>query len=131
MIGIPLTTFLCMPLIALALFLDLFGLGAPAWFFAGLSLDALIGIAHFTAQQPGGGQTHAGNGRSVVRLVRRRRIVAGPVARPRPLLGIGSGGVRSNRIHRQTAAGYPGIERWPACRDRGAGRSASDAAQQP
>ena len=53
MIGIPLTTFLCMPLIALALFLDLFNLGAPAWFFAGQSLDALIGIAHFTAQQPG------------------------------------------------------------------------------
>ena len=53
MIGIPLTTFASMPLIALALLLDIFGLGAPAWWLAGKSLDLLIGIAHFTADQPG------------------------------------------------------------------------------
>ncbi len=52
-IGIPLTTFFCMPLIALALVMDIFGLGAPAWWAAGKSLDLLIGIAHFTADQPG------------------------------------------------------------------------------
>ncbi len=53
MIGIPLTTFLSMPLIALALVLDVVGLGAPVWYLAGKSLDLLIGIAHFTADQPG------------------------------------------------------------------------------
>ncbi|NMW31485.1 ComEC/Rec2 family competence protein [Altererythrobacter sp. RZ02] len=52
-IGIPLTTFASMPLIALALLLDIVGLGAPAWWLAGKSLDLLIGIAHFTAEQPG------------------------------------------------------------------------------
>ncbi|MFZ1741953.1 MAG: ComEC/Rec2 family competence protein [Pontixanthobacter sp.] len=52
-IGIPLTTFISMPLIGLALFLDLFGLGGSAWWLAGKSLDLLIGIAHFTASQPG------------------------------------------------------------------------------
>ena len=52
-IGIPLTTFASMPLIALALFLDIFGLGEPIWWLAGKSLDLLIGIAHFTADQPG------------------------------------------------------------------------------
>nr|WP_265558116.1 ComEC/Rec2 family competence protein [Qipengyuania spongiae] len=52
-IAIPLVTFLSMPLIALALMFDLAGLGAPAWWLAGLSLDLLLGIAHFTAGQPG------------------------------------------------------------------------------
>ena len=53
MVGIPLTTFLSMPLIALALLLDSVGLGGPVWYLAGKSLDLLIGIAHFTAAQPG------------------------------------------------------------------------------
>ena len=52
-IAIPLVTFVSMPLIALALFLDLAGIGAPAWWVAGKSLDLLLGIAHFTASQPG------------------------------------------------------------------------------
>ena len=52
-IAIPLTTFVCMPLIALALFLDLAGLGAPVWRLAGKALELLLGIAHFTAAQPG------------------------------------------------------------------------------
>lgn len=53
MVGIPLTTFVSMPLIGLALLLDSVGLGGPAWYLAGKSLDLLIGIAHFTAAQPG------------------------------------------------------------------------------
>ncbi|WAT18446.1 ComEC/Rec2 family competence protein [Aurantiacibacter sp. MUD11] len=52
-IAIPLVTFVSMPLIALALALDLVGLGAPAWWLAGQSLDLLLGIAHFTSSQPG------------------------------------------------------------------------------
>jgi competence protein ComEC len=52
-VAIPLTTFVSMPMIALALFLDLFGLGAPAWWAAGKSLELLLGIAHWTAGQPG------------------------------------------------------------------------------
>ncbi len=52
-IAIPLTTFASMPLIGLALFLDLAGLGAPAWWLAGKSLDLLLWLAHIAANQPG------------------------------------------------------------------------------
>jgi competence protein ComEC len=52
-IAIPLVTFVSMPLIAFALVLDIVGLGAPAWWFVQASLDLLVGIAHFTAGQPG------------------------------------------------------------------------------
>jgi len=52
-IAIPLVTFVSMPLIAVALAFDTIGLGAPFWWLAGISLDALLGIAHFTAEQPG------------------------------------------------------------------------------
>jgi competence protein ComEC len=52
-IAIPLTTFVSMPLIALALLLDVVGLGAPAWWLVGKSLELLLGLAHFTAGQPG------------------------------------------------------------------------------
>lgn len=52
-IAIPLVTFVSMPLIALALLLDTVGGGAPVWWLAGKSLDLLLGIAHFTAAQPG------------------------------------------------------------------------------
>ncbi|TXH18933.1 MAG: ComEC family competence protein [Gammaproteobacteria bacterium] len=52
-IGIPLTTFATMPLIALALVLDLVGMGGPVWWLAGKSLELLLFIAHFTASQPG------------------------------------------------------------------------------
>ena len=52
-IAIPLTTFVTMPLIALALFLDTAGLGLPVWWLAGKSLDLLLGLAHWTASLPG------------------------------------------------------------------------------
>jgi competence protein ComEC len=52
-IAIPLVTFVSMPLIALALLLDLAGAGAPVWWLAGQSLELLLGIARFTAGQPG------------------------------------------------------------------------------
>jgi competence protein ComEC len=52
-VAIPLVTFVTMPLIALALLLDVVGAGAPVWWLAGQSLELLLGIAHFTAAQPG------------------------------------------------------------------------------
>lgn len=52
-IAIPLTTFISMPLIALALLLDLVGAGAPAWWLVGKSLEMLLALAHWTAGQPG------------------------------------------------------------------------------
>lgn len=52
-IAIPLVTFGSMPLIALALLLDLAGLGSPIWWLAGKSLDGLLAIAHLTAALPG------------------------------------------------------------------------------
>jgi competence protein ComEC len=52
-VGIPLVTFVSMPLIALALTLDLVGLGAPVWWLCGKSLELLLAIAHVAASQPG------------------------------------------------------------------------------
>ncbi len=52
-IAIPLTTFVTMPLIGLALLLDSVGLGAPAWWLAGKSLELLLALAHFVAARPG------------------------------------------------------------------------------
>jgi competence protein ComEC len=46
LVAIPLTTFIIMPLEAGALLLDTIGLGAPLWFLTGLSIDALLWIAH-------------------------------------------------------------------------------------
>ena len=52
-VAIPLTTFVSMPMIALALVLDLVGAGAPAWWLAGKSLALLLAIAHLTASKAG------------------------------------------------------------------------------
>lgn len=52
-LAIPLVTFISMPLIALALVLDIVGLGGPVWWMAGHSLDGLLALAHFTSAQPG------------------------------------------------------------------------------
>ena len=67
-IAIPLTTFVSMPLIALALVLDIAGLGAPAWWAAGKSLELLIGLAHWTAAQPGSVAHLPGMGRGTFAL---------------------------------------------------------------
>ena len=52
-IAIPLTSFVTMPLIGLALLLDTVGAGAPAWWLCGKSLELLLGLAHWIAGQPG------------------------------------------------------------------------------
>lgn len=52
-VAIPLTTFVIMPLEALALLLDLAGLGAPFWWLTGAALDLLLALAHATAAAPG------------------------------------------------------------------------------
>lgn len=51
--AIPLTTFVAMPLIALALLLDIAGLGAPLWWLAGQSIELLLGMAHWISSRPG------------------------------------------------------------------------------
>ena len=52
-VAIPLTTFVIMPVEALALLFDLAGLGAPFWWLAGAALDLLLGLAHAVAAAPG------------------------------------------------------------------------------
>jgi competence protein ComEC len=52
-VAIPLTTFIVMPLEAMALLLDLVGLGAPFWWLAGKTLSFLLGLAHTAAAAPG------------------------------------------------------------------------------
>ena len=52
-IAIPLTTFVIMPLEALALLLDGIGFGAPVWWLCERALTGLIGLAHFVASRPG------------------------------------------------------------------------------
>ena len=52
-VAIPLTTFVIMPAEALALLLDLAGVGAPFWWVTGKSLQLLLSLAHWTASAPG------------------------------------------------------------------------------
>ncbi|MCB2061425.1 MAG: ComEC/Rec2 family competence protein, partial [Novosphingobium sp.] len=52
-IAIPLTTLVSMPLIALALILDLAAAGGPAWWLAGKSIDVMLALAHWISSRPG------------------------------------------------------------------------------
>ena len=52
LIAIPLTTFVIMPALALALAADLLGLGAPFWWLADTAIDLLLSLAHWTASRP-------------------------------------------------------------------------------
>lgn len=52
-VAIPLTTFVIMPLEALALLFDLAGLGAPLWWMTGAALSLLLRMAHWVAAAPG------------------------------------------------------------------------------
>jgi competence protein ComEC len=52
-IAIPLTTFVIMPLEALALMFDLVGLGAPFWWLTGKALAVLLWLAHSASGAPG------------------------------------------------------------------------------
>lgn len=52
-VAIPLTTFVIMPLEAGALVLDAIGWGQPMWFLCGLSINALLWLAHNVAAAQG------------------------------------------------------------------------------
>ena len=52
LVAIPLTTFVVMPLEALALLFDLVGLGAPFWWMTAQTLNLLLLIAHGVAASP-------------------------------------------------------------------------------
>jgi competence protein ComEC len=52
-VAIPLTTFVIMPLEALALLFDAVGLGGPFWWLAGQALGLLLWVAHRVAAAPG------------------------------------------------------------------------------
>ncbi len=52
-VAIPLTTFVIMPLEALALLLDSVGLGAPLWWLAGQGVAVVLAIAHKVSSLPG------------------------------------------------------------------------------
>ncbi|MEP3188639.1 MAG: ComEC/Rec2 family competence protein [Parasphingorhabdus sp.] len=52
-VAIPLTTFVIMPLEALALLLDTIGLGAPIWWICEKALNSLLVLAHYVSSSPG------------------------------------------------------------------------------
>lgn len=52
-VAIPLTTFIIMPLEALALLLDLLGVGAPVWWLVSKSIALLLWLAHLVGSAPG------------------------------------------------------------------------------
>jgi competence protein ComEC len=52
-VAIPLTTFVIMPAEALALLLDLAGIGTPFWWIAGMGIDAMLAMAHYFSGLPG------------------------------------------------------------------------------
>lgn len=56
-LAIPLVTFVTMPLVALALVLDLLGMGQGAWWLVGKSIELLLSLAHWVAAQPGAVQS--------------------------------------------------------------------------
>ena len=91
-IAIPLTTFVAMPLIALALLLDSIGLGAPFWWLAGKSLELLLGIAHWTAARPGAVNHIPAMGEWRFVLFLAGALVAGAVARASAAAGPDPGG---------------------------------------
>ena len=53
LVAIPLTTFIVMPLEALALVLDTAGLGAPLWMATGWAIDLILALAHRIASAKG------------------------------------------------------------------------------
>jgi competence protein ComEC len=53
LVAIPLTTFVVMPLEALALLFDTIGLGAPLWVATGWSIDLILALAHGVASAKG------------------------------------------------------------------------------
>ncbi len=53
LLAIPVTTFLIMPGLVLALAADLVGLGAPFWWGVAWSVRLVLGVAHWVAVQPG------------------------------------------------------------------------------
>ncbi len=52
-VAIPLTTFVIMPLEAVALLLDTVGLGAPIWWICEKALNSLLILAHYVSSSPG------------------------------------------------------------------------------
>ena len=87
LIAIPLTTFVIMPLEALALLLDSVGLGAPLWAATGWSIDLHARPRPPRRRRRGRGGDAADDAALGVRRDGRRRAVAVPVARPGAALG--------------------------------------------
>ena len=52
-VAIPMTTFIIMPLEALALVFDVIGLGQPFWWLAGQGIAAILALAHSVSGLPG------------------------------------------------------------------------------
>jgi len=52
-LAIPMTTFIIMPLEALALVFDVIGLGHPFWWMAGQGIAAILTLAHYVSGLPG------------------------------------------------------------------------------
>lgn len=52
-VAIPMTTFMIMPLEALALIFDVMGLGQPFWWLAGQGIAAILILAHCVSSLPG------------------------------------------------------------------------------
>ncbi|WOE73943.1 ComEC/Rec2 family competence protein [Alterisphingorhabdus coralli] len=52
-VAIPLTTFVIMPLEAMAMLADSIGLGAPFWWLCGKAIGLLLSLAHFVSESPG------------------------------------------------------------------------------
>ncbi|MED5545451.1 MAG: ComEC/Rec2 family competence protein [Pseudomonadota bacterium] len=53
LVAIPLTTFVIMPGVVLALAADIVSLGAPLWAVVGWTINAVLGLAHWVSAQPG------------------------------------------------------------------------------
>jgi ComEC/Rec2-related protein len=100
-IAIPLTTFVIMPMEALALLFDSVGLGAPFWWVAEQALNGLIWLAHSVADAPGAVALALGGGGSAG--PRDGRLAGSAAARPSD--------------HRRRQAYRRRASRWQLCAD--------------
>ncbi len=122
LIAIPLTSFVVMPAEALALALDLVGLGAPAWWVTGWALRFLLGLAHMVSALPHAVMAMPATGSFILALTMGGLIWLMLWRGPLRLAGAGSGADRRGADGADAGAGHSRDGGRAACRGADGGR---------
>ena len=127
LVAIPLTTFVIMPLEAGALLLDVAELGAPLWWAAGHSLDALLWVAHTVAGAKGAVATMPSMPSWAFGLMVLGGLWLGIWTSRARLYGLVPFAIGAAAAALSPTSGPLGNRRWAASFGRFAGRRADDA----